>query len=439
MFHNFLTNENKRDFTPEINKNNTNIQNKHQRDIMPKYINIKKEIKKRASDLRKCFNIENTIFKEMQSKQNSLTYKELIPCLAKYFFGPNGIVTEKYKYLKDYYEELNLKIGLEKRIYAGRLDYFYLLSHYNSYSQRLNLTKEKILSLSNHLAVASSAFDKVNQKAINKARFFRKNKNYVNLKIKNSFSTGKIIEENNLNKEQFEKDLLTKNKKYKKLIYNNKFNNKESKIMFLSKQKMNNKSKLKLKKINSCNDYELNNNNVNITPEYSLSNNSFLNSTLTSRYTNKLNIKILKQKIENLKSKNNNNNINDLSNFSCSVPQIQNDDKSKESISDSKKIIESYSGYNIKDTLEKKINPIIYLNENSQKKLSYIKHKYLKSKNDKRIIKIMRKKNLLEILRDKEYYKSIKDIKTPKYSDIELPNKIKNLTLKNSFNVEFNN
>ena len=50
----------------------------------------------------------------------------------------------------------------------------------------------------------------------------------------------------------------------------------------------------------------------------------------------------------------------------------------------------------------------------------------------------MRKKNLLEILRDKEYYKSIKNIKTPKYSDIELPNKIKNLTTKKNFNVEFN-
>ena len=168
MFHNFLTNENRGKYNSEKN----NIQDILPKDIMPKYKNIKKEIRKKARDLRKCFNIKNTIFKEMQSKQNSLTYKELLPYLGKYFFGPNGIVTAKYKFLKDYYEELNLKIGLENRIYAGTLDYFFLQSNNNSHSQRLNFTKKKLLSLSTNLAVASSEFDKVNQKAIIKTKLF---------------------------------------------------------------------------------------------------------------------------------------------------------------------------------------------------------------------------------------------------------------------------
>ena len=429
MFHNFLTNENRGKYNSEKN----NIQDILPKDIMPKYKNIKKEIRKKARDLRKCFNIKNTIFKEMQSKQNSLTYKELLPYLGKYFFGPNGIVTAKYKFLKDYYEELNLKIGLENRIYAGTLDYFFLQSNNNSHSQRLNFTKKKLLSLSTNLAVASSEFDKVNQKAIIKTKLFKKNKNYVHLNIRKSFSISKNFENNNLNTEQLKKNLLIKNKKINKLIYN-KLNNQRNKGRFISKENLDNK--IKLKKLNNCFNYEIQNNPINISPENSLliSNQkySFLNNTLTPRYKNQLNINIFKEKLKKLKSK---NNINYVLNFSSSMPQIKNDDKTKESISDSKKLIESFYGYNIKDTLDEKINPIIYLNENSQKNLSYIKHLHLNSKNDKIIKKIMRKKNSMEILKDKEYFKSIKDIRTPKYSNIELPNKIKNLTVKNRFKV----
>ena len=485
MFHNFLINENKRNYTKEIDKNN--IQGLSKKDIMPKYTNINKEIKKKASDLRKCFNIKNSIFKEMQSKNNSLTYKELMSYLGKYFFGPNGIVTEKYKFLRDYYEERNLKIGLSNRIYAGTLDYFFILSHYNSYSQRLNLTKEKLLSLSNNLAIASSAFDKVNQKAINKVRHNKNNKNYVLLNIKNSFSAGKnMAKNNNINNNSKDNSQINKindgnnnksnivinklhlnntnncitnnltidkknneNKdvqnsiKYfnsqNSLNYNNKYNKISTRKIFLSKEKERIENKIKLKKIQNNNNYELGDNDL--TPETSLTNsqprNSFLNSTIGKKYTKKLDTNnFMKQKIK-LQNESNN-----MSFFSFSLPQIKSNEKVKENIPDLKKMKESNSGYlthRFKNTLEEKINPIINLNEKSQKKLSYIKYHQIKSKNDSKIKKIMRRKTLMGILKDKEYYKSLKSIKTPKYSSIELPNRYKNMTYRNKYNVEFDN
>ena len=73
---------------------------------------------------------------------------------------------------------------------------------------------------------------------------------------------------------------------------------------------------------------------------------------------------------------------------------------------------------NIKDTLKEKINPILFLSQNSQKKLSYIKN-HLKSKNDNKIKNIMRKKSLMGILIDKEFFKNMKRLSVPKY--IELP------------------
>ena len=479
MFHNFLTNESRKYYIQKMNKDNNNIP---ERDIIPKYTNINKEIKKKSNDLRKCFNIKNTIFKEMQSKQNSLTYKQLITCLGKYFFGPNGVVTEKYKFLRDYYEEKNLKIGLNNRIYAGTLDYFFLLSRYNSLSQRLNFTKEKLLSLSNNLAVASSAFDKVNQQAINNVNFQKRKKNYVYLNIKNSFPGKNLIKNNKeINKENsLIKNIIKNKKKLSKIIggggfdpqfnnsksfsdnnettinkdennnlisinsnsfiqtppniYNNTFNHKgkEKEKIFFSKEKENNIFKIKLKKIKT--NYKLKNNQNNKTPDISLSNNnkqknSFLNKTIIYKYKNKSNINILKHKLKSIKR--HNDIIQKINYFSSSFPKIKSyDDKIKDSS-------EIFSVSNIKDTLEEKINPILILNENSYKKLSYIKNHHLNSKNDIKIQKIINKKEILGVLRDKEYFRNIQNIKMPKYSSIELPNKIKNLTIKKKYNVEY--
>ena len=60
--------------------------------------NIKKEIRNRSNFIRKCLNIKNTVFEEIILEKNSLVYKELVKNMGKYFFGPNGKVTENYKF-----------------------------------------------------------------------------------------------------------------------------------------------------------------------------------------------------------------------------------------------------------------------------------------------------------------------------------------------------
>ena len=460
MFHNFLINENKK--IQESEK----IFNIPTKEIMPQYTNINKEIKKRTNDLRKFFNIKNTIFKEMQSKQNSLTYKEFMSYFGKYFFGPNGVVTEKYKFLRDYYEALNLKIGLNNRIYTGTLDYFFLFSNHNSYSQRLNSTKQKLLSLSNNLSVASNHFDKIIQKARMKTKYLKNNKNFIHLNIKNSFSVEKNIKKinkKNINKnnQKIKKNLkkqifeIEKNNslsfliKDKSLSENNQTNinktndntdnlfnsnthsdneesNKTERIIFdranitnfFEKKKIDKKIVLKLKKmhINNKNktNYRSKKSKIFLTPNNSLTNsinrNSFINYT---RYSKKPNKNIFKYKLRHIKS---NDNIYNISNFSFSYT------KNKDKIySENKDIDEAKKEFfigNIKDTLKEKINPILFLSQNSQKKLSYIKN-HLKSKNDNKIKNIMRKKSLMGILIDKEFFKNMKRLSVPKY--IELP------------------
>ena len=356
MFHNFLINENKKSQESEYNNTPT-------KDIMPQYTNINKEIKKRTNDLRKYFNIKNTIFKEMQSKQNSLMYKEYMSYLGKYFFGPNGVVTEKYKFLRDYYEALNLKIGLNNRIYAGTLDYFFLFPQNNSYSQRLNSTKQKLLSLSKNLAVATNQFDKINQKAKIKTKYIKDKKNFDYLNSKKSFSAEKNInniKKININKRNLNKQFFTNrinnnsssllNKKNKSLrnnnnlininkidsIHNNLFYlninsdnqqsfNKTDRVFFDKENNKNNlDKKIILKKIHFNNNPKKK--QFFLTPNNSLSNsqygNSFLNNTYTLRNSNKSNANILKKKLSHIKS---NNNIDNISSLSFSFPKNNND------------------------------------------------------------------------------------------------------------------
>ena len=250
MFHSFLINENKK--IQESEK----IFNIPTKEIMPQYTNINKEIKKRTNDLRKFFNIKNTIFKEMQSKQNSLTYKEFMSYFGKYFFGPNGVVTEKYKFLRDYYEALNLKIGLNNRIYTGTLDYFFLFSNHNSYSQRLNSTKQKLLSLSNNLSVASNHFDKIIQKARMKTKYLKNNKNFIHLNIKNSFSVEKNIKK--INKKNINKNNQKIKKNLKKQIFEIEKNNS---LSFLIKDKsLSENNQININKTNNNTDNLFNSN-----------------------------------------------------------------------------------------------------------------------------------------------------------------------------------
>jgi len=482
MFQNFLINESRRNNTQETKINNF-ILNK--RDIMPKYKNIIIEIKKRRKKMRKYFNIENTIFKEMQSKQSSLIYRNFLINLGKYFFGPNGIVTNQNNFLKSYYKDKNLKIGLNKKIYTGTLDYFYYVTPKNSFTKRLNITKEKLLNLSGNLAVSNSNIDEIIQKAIYLSKFIKNDKNYVKLNIKNVFPDKEKNKSNTSNLNNFNKkkylhifnEINSKNRYQKRALSSSsliksiaKYNNNsflshdntsnnninDSKISIVRKNRKNitsynfykkyninseesnkiaKKEKILISKENSpfknkiekifIQKYNLNsnvrNNSFNKSKNLSLSKKKLRKAILENVKINEFN--------ENSKKQNNINSpklnikkirYNDLKNkLSLSSLQIKNKDLN---INIPKKNIESNSSFNIKNILRKKIIPIIYLNHNSQKNLSsYIKHSHFKSKNDKKIKKIMRKKNLESVLKDKEYYKSIKKLRTPRIDSVKLP------------------
>ena len=456
MFHNFLTKENRRYFNPEDPKNNMN--NIPKKDIMPNYSNIYEEIKKRTNDLRKYYNV-NTVFKEMNSKENSLIYRDIKRLWGQYFFGPRGLVTEKYKFLKDYYDAKNLKIGLDDKIYIGTLDYYYLISNKSSYMQKVNSAKQKMLSLSNHLAFGQSRFDEINTNTFNIYKYLNnKKKNFIHLNrksvrpkdninniLKNNNDSSYIkSEKDNNNKTKnatFKKDnssnrikITTNNfkkdnrsntikiKKFKeKQFYNtasslknifknsndstnktdNKNNNEKSNDKKSNNYVYKNKFKkskifalkeLNEKKIEFNNDKSIslnNSNQINLSP----TNNSLTSITARSKFfigsisPSDNNMKALDRKLKKIKSQ---YNIKKSSPFFPNMTVKKN------------KTIQTYSDYllhSIKTTLFEKITPIIRMNKTSKKKLSFIRY-HLKSKNDKKIIKIITKRPIISILKD---------------------------------------
>ena len=155
-------------------KKNTNIIK------LPHYRNIREEIIKTRSQISSLFNIKNTIFWQMRTKNNSLCYQNFIKGFAKYFFGPNGIVTKRNKYLKEYYIH---KIALNDRIYAGKLFYydFSTSKHLNQVTARENENKKQRLSLSTNLAVVFGKNDVYSVKALTSKRLLNLKKNFVNI------------------------------------------------------------------------------------------------------------------------------------------------------------------------------------------------------------------------------------------------------------------
>lgn len=146
---------------------------------LPKYKNIHHEMKKIQTEFRSYFDINSSPYKEMRTKFNSLTFLNFKKGFQHYFFGPNGIVTNQCKALRDYY----FKKGLRDKIYAG------LINHYNeynfdSYQQRVINAKDKILKLSRHYAFADNKGEELDTKAIYNNKLVNQKKNFVYLNKK---------------------------------------------------------------------------------------------------------------------------------------------------------------------------------------------------------------------------------------------------------------
>ena len=145
--------------------------------FLPKYKNIKQEMDKVKKKFRNLFDIKNTIFKEMITKDHSSTYQNFIRGFGRFFFGPFGVVTGQYKYLKEYYYRRSI---LNAKIYAGKLDYYDYVIKHNRFRQRITNTKKRILSISKNYAIVNDNNDIYSMKAITSKKYFKR-KNYVSL------------------------------------------------------------------------------------------------------------------------------------------------------------------------------------------------------------------------------------------------------------------
>ena len=188
--------------------------------FLPYYKDLKQEMSKIKKEFRNLFNIKNTVFKEMITKKNSITYQNFIHGFGKYFFGPKGIVTKKYKYLSEYYGR---NYDLNDKIFVGKLEYYDNINNFNNYQQRQNEANKKILYLNKNYAIVNDKNDIYSMKAITSKRLVKKDKNYVLL-----------------NKQRY-KNILTEI--YKISERNKKINN----ININSKKEINNKNRIKIK------------------------------------------------------------------------------------------------------------------------------------------------------------------------------------------------
>ena len=401
----YLKMENKENINKKIFDINNNISffNKN-KNFEVQFIDIKKEIKKRSNTLKRYFNIKNSIFKEMQSKYNSLIYQELVNNMGNYFFGPYGKVTEKYKFLRDYYINQDMKMGFNSKILAGTLDYYSLLSDYDSYTQRINSTKEQLLFSSRNLAVAKSGFDIIDQNALSNNKLFNKRKNFVDLNIK---SIKNLYTNFNSNKST---DTLGKNEKKKQI--------KKIRVKInpeIKNDTMDNNQNLKY---NQFNNSILKKNNIETLE--SLSMHKSPQKTILERYSNDLKIKELKQKLKYM--------------YSYNDSQSSSSKKSSNEISK----INILKKRNVENYLKRKIKPIIFLNRYSVMNLSDLKKNGIKSNNERNAKKLIRKKNLSDILFDKSDLTYLSNTKLPSLESLTLSKRKEELKNKRHFVVEYN-
>ena len=384
----------------ESNDSNTKIKKLNFTDYLLRNnaykLNIRKEMAKKKNDIKKYFNVG--IFKG-SNFDNKILYNNYLKSFGKYFFGPNGIVTEKSKDLNNYYEINNLKIGIDNKIYAGKLDFESFMSKLDSYTKRLFNNKEKILLMSKNIDVANSHFDKVNKNILEKNKYFNPNKNFVKLnRIKVKYLNSSYNE-------------------YKKIFdnyYNNKSMNNKSKTSYQIDNNNNNKiNTLKdIKKIinnNSSIDFKDKDNNKDKDKSYKIMNkeikqNNSLSYTINnikslnnSERQNKQN-KFKKLNISNL-TLNNFNNYNSQRDTKILKLFDDNDDNDENDNKDNK------DNENLRENQEKmnkifktKFNSIFNHTKNlkkninrSKKRITYLTNKVRKlCKNDAQTQKIIK-------------------------------------------------
>ena len=162
IFRNFLIKEN-------VDKSKKYIRYK-KTEVLPEYSNIKKKINNHIKEIKNNFDIKDTIFKEIKSK-DIMAYSKFARNMKILFFGPKGMITQKIPHLKKYYNsQQKEKIGLNTKIYAGRWEYFEDTSRFSRYLNRLKSNKKKLLKIGGHFSTEEDIAHKIHDLYLRKKR-----------------------------------------------------------------------------------------------------------------------------------------------------------------------------------------------------------------------------------------------------------------------------
>ena len=158
--------------------------------ISSKKNEIFQRIYKRRKLVNSLFSVKNSIFSKATSeKPISLKYFEF--GLKKVFFGPDGLITNKFGYLKQAYKrKRKTNIGLDTRIFTGCLDYLDLKNKKSS-TNRLDEFARNYMKRSANFAVAEGQNDIIHAKIASKLSE-KKNSNFSKINA-NTTSSSYII------------------------------------------------------------------------------------------------------------------------------------------------------------------------------------------------------------------------------------------------------
>lgn len=158
------------------------------KEILPDYSNIRKKINSQIRDVKNFFDIKNTVFKEIKSK-DIIAYSKFAKNMTLYFFGPQGKVTQNSKHLRRIFDahETKNKVGLHTKIYAGKWFYLDDTSKQNKYNTRLRNNKKKILNIGGHFSTDDDINGKIHGLYLKNSKI--KSKDDTKIVKKRRFST----------------------------------------------------------------------------------------------------------------------------------------------------------------------------------------------------------------------------------------------------------
>ena len=205
LFRNFLVDENVDDFK-KLLKNK-------KKEILPSYTNINEKIEKGRKEIKSDFDIESTLFKEIQLT-DILTYSKFAKNISQYLFGPNGIITKRNINLKSYHKQKdkNKKEKLDNKIYAGSWLYLEENPKYVRYLARLKNNRKKLLNIGGNFSTEDDFTQKLHNIFLKGSRKKKlETKKEEKTPDKNIFEYTSINRPYNIKKSYTQRKYITKN------------------------------------------------------------------------------------------------------------------------------------------------------------------------------------------------------------------------------------